>query len=135
MPELWIKHPVSVKARVTPELKKRMASEVQESMKRLDIEVGQLDFQAKRAQFEAEKQNAPPVLQKQLEVEKQKRLEKRSELVGRLRDIARLEDGTEINQGTVEALSQAEPGTDWDRLYSTEIVLEDGRVVEIRSGK
>jgi hypothetical protein len=135
MPRLWIKHPVSVRARVTPELKKRMAFEVQESMKRLDIEVGQLDFQARRAQSEAEKQNAPPGIQKQLEAEKQKRLEKRSELVARLRDIARLEDGTEILQGTVEGFSPADMGTDWDSLYSTEIVIEDGKVVEIRSAK
>ena len=135
MADLWIKHSVSVKARVTPELKKRLASEVQEAMKRLDIEVGQLDFQAKRAQYEAEKQNAPPATHKQIEAEKQKRLEKRSELVARLRDIARLEDGTEIHQGTAEGLSEVAPGTDWDKIHSTEIVVEDGKVVEIRSGK
>jgi len=135
MPGMWVKHPVSVKARVTPELKRRLASEVQEAMKRLDIEVGQLDFQARRVQHDAEKQSALPAVQKQLEQEKQKRLERRQELVAKLRDIARLEDGTEIQQGTVEGMSEIVPGTDWTGIHSTEIVVEDGKVVEIRGGK
>ncbi len=135
MPGMWVKHPVTVKARVTPELKKRLAAEVQEAMKRLDIEVGQLDFQAKRVQYDTEKQNAQPAIQKQLEQEKQKRLERRQELVAKLRDIARLEDGTEIHQGTVEGLSEVATGTDWTGIHSTEIVVEDGKVVEIRGGK
>jgi hypothetical protein len=132
MPALWVKHPVSVKARVTPELKKHMALDVQESMRRLDIETGQLDFQIKRLAFEAEKQPAQPAVQKQLEAEKQKRLERRAELIARLREIWKLEDGTEISQGTVEGMTAVSVGSDWDSLSRAEIVVEDGKVVEVR---
>lgn len=134
MPGLWIKHPITVKARVTPDLKKRMALEIQEAMRRLDLEIGQLDFQQKRLSSEAEKQAGQAGLRQQLESEKQKRLEKRAELVSRLRDIARLEDGTEIVQGTIEGMSQVVVGTDWDALFRREIVIEDGKVVEVRGG-
>jgi 2-keto-4-pentenoate hydratase/2-oxohepta-3-ene-1,7-dioic acid hydratase in catechol pathway len=55
-------------------------------------------------------------------------------VIRELKEIARLEPGTEIVRGTVQGTVEVRPGDDWLRLLSAEIVLEDGRVVEIREG-
>lgn len=136
MTSVFVRHPLTVRVRVTPDFKKRMAAEIQESMKRLDIEIGQLDFQQKRFSFDQDKHKEMPPqsqsLKQQLEAEKQKRLEQRSELLGRLKEVAKLQDGTEIVQGTAEAMSPISVGSQWDMLTRIEVVIEDTRVVEIR---
>jgi len=134
---LFIRHAVTVKARVTPDLKKRLAADIQESLKRLDIEIGQLDFQHKRLVFDLRQKQESGTdsdALRQLEAEKQKRLAQRSELLQRLKEIAKLEDGTLVVQGAADAISMVEVGFDWDELARAEIVIEDGKVVGIRGG-
>lgn len=135
MSSLQILRPVTIKARVTERLKQRLAAEVQAAIRQVEEEIQQLDLQVKRAQLTA---NLTPQQQLQLrqvvEAEKQKRQAEKQELQERLRQIADLPLGSEVVQGTVQAVAQVSVGDDWDALFATEILVEDGRVVAIREG-
>lgn len=112
-----INRPVTVKAVVTPELRRQLAADLQSALARLDAEIAQLEAQDSRTPAAAETR---------------KRQQQREQLLGRMRELARLEEGQELVQGTVDGTVQVRPGDDWARLFSAEIVLKDGRVVAIR---
>lgn len=128
MAGIWLKRPVVVKARLTESLKKKMAYELQEALRRLDLELKELDFRQK--QLSAEKGGG----RVDLDAERNRRLEQKNELLERLKLLARLQLGTEVVQGSLEGLVEVAPGDSWERVTGAEIVLEDGVIVEIRNG-
>lgn len=132
---LTIKCPVTVKAKVTEDLKTKLAAEISENIKRADMELQQIEFQAKRMMSEQAKVDAQglPGLRQQIEAEKQKRNEFKSVMVEKLKETANLEIGSEILQGTVEQLVEVTVGSDFHKIMSTEILLEDGKVIAFRS--
>lgn len=127
---------IRVKARVTEDLKKRLAGEIQEAIRVTDAELAQLDFQVRRVLPALEKQNQPQaaVVRQQVEAEHQKRLERKSGLLERLKDVARLEIGSEIVHGTVQGPVRVKVGDDWEKVTSAEILLVDGIVAAVREG-
>lgn len=129
---LKIIRPVTVKVIVTEELKERVASDLQQAIHRIDGELQQLDFQAKRTLSDLEKTTPQrvAVVKSQFEVERQKRLDTRRELVEKLKAIAGLPLGQETVHSTVESLVEVRVGDVWKS--SVEIVLKDDRIVEIR---
>jgi len=134
---LIIRRPVQIRARVTPTLKKTLAAEIQDALKRVELELQQLDFQARRLtpEFERSSPQQAQTLRAHLETERQKRQEKKAALLERLKEVARLEEGTEIVQGNVEGTVEVGVGDRWEEVMSAAIVLEDGVVVEIRDGR
>lgn len=136
MTNIHIQRPVTIKARVTEGLKARLRREVEGAVQQLDEEVQELESQVKRAQLTMT--NLTPQQQMQLrqavDLEKQKRHAERQALLEKAREIERLPLGSEVVQGTVQAVAQVAVGDDWDSLFATEILIEDGRVVEIRRG-
>ena len=75
MDNMTLKCPVTIKAKVTEDLKNRLAAEIQEGIKKADIELQQIEFHAKRVMAEQAKQDAQGLvaLRQQIEEEKQKR--------------------------------------------------------------
>lgn len=134
MGSLVIHRSITVKARVTEEFKLRIAKELHEAIQQIEFETQKLEFQARRMLSQLEKQNPPQaqVFRQQLEFEKQKRVEKRESLLEKLKEIADLEVGSEVVQGSVEGPYEVRIGDDWNGLLNAEILLEDGKVVEIR---
>lgn len=127
---LTVRRPVTVKVRVTEAFQKAMGAQLQETIRRLDGELAQIEAQIKRVGGEAPDRGA---LQ-QLGTERSKRADRRAKLVDDMKELARLTPGAEIVQGTVEGPVEVRVGDDWNRLFSVEIVVEDGKVVEIREG-
>lgn len=127
---------IRVKARVTEDLKKRLAGEIQEAIRVTDAELAQLDFQVRRVLPALEKQNQPQaaVVRQQVEAERQKRFERKSGLLERLKDVARLEIGSEIVHGTVQGPVRVKVGDDWEKVTLAEILLVDGIVAAVRVG-
>jgi hypothetical protein len=70
----------------------------------------------------------------QIDMEMQKILESKKRLADRLREVGGLAEGQEVVHGRVESLVDVKVGDQWDGLMSVELVLEDGKVVEIRQG-
>ncbi|HBV98927.1 MAG: hypothetical protein JL50_19230 [Peptococcaceae bacterium BICA1-7] len=135
MKGITITRPVIIKVRVTGGYKNSLAAELREAVARLDVQIRQLDLQHRRL-MEMENKNSPDIaggLQR-IDVERQKNLESKRRLSDRLRELGSLTDGQEVVHGRVESLVDIAVGDDWGRLMSVEVVLEDGKVVEIRQG-
>lgn len=130
---IFIQRPVTVRARVTEALKKRLAAEFQESLRQAEAELALIEGQMKGLGEESEGAAAERrATIERLGAERQKRVEQRTRLLENIKESGRLEPGTEISQGTVQGFCQVRIGDDWDRLFQAEIVVEDGRVVAIR---
>lgn len=129
-----VNRPVTIKAVVTEQLKRQLAADLQSALARLESEISQLESQDAGQAGERGAGRAPPdaVGLDALAAEKRRRQQQREQVLARMRELARLEDGQEIVQGSVEGEVQVRPGDDWNRLFSAEIVLKDGKVVAIR---
>ena len=110
---------------------------MERAINRLDMEIQQLEFQAKRVLPDLERQNLKRAMdmRQQLEDEKQKRRQARERLAEQMQDVANLETGEEIARGTLEGLTDVSVGDDLTRILYAEIVTKDGIVVELREGR
>jgi len=135
MDNMTLKCPVTIKAKVTEDLKSRLAAEIQDGIKKADIELQQIEFHAKRVMAEQAKQDAQGLvaLRQQIEEEKQKRFEFKNHMTEKLKETAQLEIGAEIVQGTMERFITISVGDDLHKLMGSEILLEDGKVIAFRS--
>lgn len=135
MESITLKCPVTIKAKVTEELKKQLAAEIQDGIKKADIELQQIDFHAKRMLSEQAKQDAQGLvaLRQQIDAEKQKRLDFKNHMLEKLKETAQLEVGAEITQGTMEQVVTVSIGDDLHKIMGTEILLEDGKIIAFRS--
>jgi exonuclease VII large subunit len=134
MNNLNILRPITVRAKVTERLKERLTGELKDAVRMLDQEVEQLDSQLKRAQLTL--QNLTPqqqiALRQQVDMEKQRRHERKQQLLQEMRAVSDLPLGSEIVQGTVQSLATVGVGDDWEELFTLEVLLDDGKVIEIR---
>jgi len=126
---------VTIKAKVTEELKKQLAAEIQDAIKRADLELQQIDFHAKRIMAEQVKQDAQGLIaiRQQVDAEKQKRIEFKNHMMEKLKDTAQLEIGSEIVQGNLERIVSVSIGDDLHKIMSTEILIENGKIIAFRS--
>lgn len=131
---LTIKRTIVVKAKVTEEFKKQMASELQDAIRNLDAELQQLDFQEKRMVLELERKNlsAIPAARQQVEKERQKRMQARTRLTEQLKSMGQLAIGSEVAQGTLESITEINVGDDWNDIFGIEVVVCDNKIIEIR---
>ncbi|MEG6615312.1 YlqD family protein [Peptococcaceae bacterium 1198_IL3148] len=135
MQSIKITRPVVIKVRVTEEYKKVVAFELQKLIHGLDLELQQLEFQAKKLQAEVAKNSQFAVTAKQkLEEEVRQRLNKKQQYMDKIKDISRLELGSEVIHGRVESLVELKVGDDWNQLMNVEVLIENGKVLEIRQG-
>lgn len=112
-----VTRPVVVRIRVTERYKTALLQQIEYSVRRLDLELQRL-----------ERPGAP-----QLADERQKRIEARQKLVEQAQGVRRLQPGDEVLHGRVESLVRLAVGDDWQSVMGVEVLLEDGRVVEIRA--
>lgn len=132
---LTVLRPITLKARVTENLKSRMTAELKSAVELLDRELQEIDSQGKRMQLTAQLSPQQQLaLRQTLEFEKNKRLEQKDELKARMEDVQNLRLGQEIAQGTIQGPVEIEVGTDWEATLDVEVLLEDGKVVSIRKG-
>ncbi|MDR3563838.1 MAG: YlqD family protein [Negativicutes bacterium] len=134
MENMMLKIPVTVKAKVTEQLKTQLAAEIQDALKKADMELQQIDFHAKRVMTEQAKLDAQGLtaLRQQIEAEKQKRMEFKAHMTERLKETAQLEIGAEIVQGNMERVITIGIGDDLHKIMAAEILLEDGKVIAFR---
>jgi hypothetical protein len=135
MESMTLKCPVTVKAKVTEQLKARLAAEIQDAIRKTDMELQQIDFHAKRALAEQAKLDAQGLtaLRQQIDAEKGKRLEFKTHMTEKLKETAELELGSEIVQGNMERTVTVSVGDDLHAIMSAEILLEDGKIIAFRS--
>jgi Cu/Ag efflux protein CusF len=135
MESMILKCPVTVKAKVTEQLKAQMAAEIQDAVRKTDMELQQIDFHAKRVLAEQARVDAQGLtaLRQQIEAEKAKRVEFKTQMTERLKETAALEIGAEIVQGNMDRTVTVSVGDNLHEIMSAEILLEDGKIIAFRS--
>lgn len=134
MESITLKCPVTIKSKVTEELKQQLTTEIQDAIRKTEMELQQIEFHAKRLMTEQAKLDAQGLtaLRQQIDAEKQKRAEMKAHMQEKLKETAQLEMGSEIVQGTMEQVVVLKVGDDLRKLMATEILLEDGKVLSFR---
>lgn len=129
-----INRKIRIKAIVTPDFKSSLMEEVAEGLKKIEVELNILDQRAKKTMTELTLKASPnaQLVREQLEWEKKKREDARTSLKEQLKAIAELKEETEVIQGEIEGPCEIKVGDSWDAIFSKEIVLKDGIVVDIR---
>jgi hypothetical protein len=135
MDSMTLKCPVTIKAKVTEDLKKQLAADIQEAIKRTDMELQQIEFHGKRIMAEQAKTDAQGLvaIRQQIDAEKQKRFEFKNHMLEKLKETAQLEIGAEIVQGNMDRLITVSVGDDLNKLMNMEILIEDGKILAFRS--
>jgi hypothetical protein len=130
---ITVVRPVVVKAIVTETFKKQYLSELEETVKRLDGLITQIDTQIRRADLERQISPQSRAFRQQLEVERSRQEAARMELQARIREVEALEINSEFSQGTVESIVALSVGDNFfTRMARAEIIVKDGIVIEIR---
>lgn len=136
MQSLTLIRPVLIKIKVTENYKKALAVELQEAIRRVELDLQHLDFQEKRLLAEIEKKNpqGTPAARQDLDQERRRRLDSRQKLIDRLKEVGQLALGSEVIFGKMESPVEIEVGDNWGRVIGMEIILQDGVVCAIRQG-
>jgi hypothetical protein len=135
MDSVSLKCPVTIKAKVTETLKKHMLEEMKSNIEKVDLELQQIDIQAKRVLGQQAQENIQGVagIRQQVEMEKQKRFEFKQQVEQKIEETEHLEIGAEIVQGTLERIVDVKVGDDMRELMNVEILVEDGKIIALRS--
>ena len=139
MDSISLKMPVTIKAKLTEKLREKMIKELDEGISRAQLEVQQIEIQAKRAIQENEVPE-PTVtdiqrlnmIKQHFGEERQKRLDFIAESQQRREDAQKLVLGAEIVQGTLERQVEVHVGDDMRELMNVEVLVEDDKIGAIR---
>jgi CII-binding regulator of phage lambda lysogenization HflD len=133
MDKMFVRVPVAVKAKVTEDLKLKIIGDLQNTIKQMEMDLEQFEFQAKKALHQAASDlSVLPALREQIEVERNKRVSAKAEAEAKLKRAEDLAIGAEIGHGTLERTVEITIGTNIDALMGAEIVTEDGKVIAFR---
>lgn len=139
MDSITLKMPVTIKAKLTEKLREKMIKELDEGISRAQLEVQQIEIQAKRAIQENEVPE-PTVtdiqrlnmIKQHFGEERQKRLDFIAQSQQRREDAQKLVLGAEIVQGTLERQVEVHVGDDMRELMNVEVLVEDDKIIAIR---
>ena len=139
MDSISLKMPVTIKAKLTEKRREKMIKELDEGISRAQLEVQQIEIQAKRTIQENEVPE-PTVtdiqrlnmIKQHFGEERQKRLDFIAESQQRREDAQKLVLGAEIVQGTLERQVEVHVGDDMRELMNVEVLVEDDKIVAIR---
>lgn len=135
MDTVTLKCPITIKSKVTEDLKKRLMSDIQSNISNVDMELQQIAFQSKRMMEEQAQVDAQglPALRQHIEAENQKRLDYKNQMLAKLKETEQLELGAEIVQGNLEQIVTLKIGDDLHEYMRAEVLLEDGKIIAFRS--
>lgn len=133
MDKMLVRVPVAIKAKVTEDLKLKIIADLEETVKKIDMDTQQFEFAAKQAMNQAAGNlQALPALREQIEAERAKITAAKQEATDKLQRAKELQIGQEIGHGTLERTVEVTIGTDIDALMQAEIVTEDGKIIAFR---
>jgi len=135
MDKMVVKVPVTIKAKVTEDLKAKIITELKDAVKAASLDMEQFEFSAKRAINEQANQdsNMLGALHEQIDVERAKRTQAKAEVEAKLERAEKLELGSEVGHGQLERTVEIEIGSNLEALLGAEILTEDGKVIAFRA--
>lgn len=130
---MFVRVPVAIKAKVTEDLKLKIIGDLQNTIKQMQMDLDQFDFQAKQVMNQAANDlSAAPRLREQIEVERKKRTDAKAEAEENLKRAQELQIGAEVGHGTLERTVEVKIGDDLQALMGAEILTEDGKIIAFR---
>ena len=135
MESIMIKAPVTIKAKLTDTLRKRITDELTQNIEQVGLELQQLDIEEKKVIAE-QAQNDLQRLQatrQHFGMERQKRLDFKEQAEQKLADAKKLAAGVEIIQGTMERQVEVKVGNNFREIMNVEVLIEDDKVIAIRN--
>lgn len=133
MDKMIVRVPVAVKAKVTEDLKLKIVGDLQNTIKNMELDLEQFEFQGKKALHQAASDlSVLPALREQIDIERNKRTAAKQEAEAKLKRAEALELGAEIGHGTLERTVEITVGTNIDTLMGAEILTEDGKIIAFR---
>ena len=135
MDSIAIKVPITIKAKLTEKLRKRIVDELTHNIEEAGLELSQLDIEEKRViaeQAQGDLQRLQAIRQ-HFGMEKQKRADFKEECEQKLADANKLAPGAEIMQGQLERQVEVKVGDNLREIMAVEILVEDDKIIAIRS--
>ncbi len=130
---MFVRVPVAIKAKVTEDLKLKIVGDLQNTIKQMQLDLDQFDFQAKQVMNQAANDlSAAPRLREQIEVERKKRTDAKEDAEAQLKRAQELQIGAEIGHGTLERTVEVKVGDNLEALMGAEILTEDGKIIAFR---
>lgn len=135
MDSISLKIPITIKAKLTDKLRGRIVNELTESLKRVDMELGQIDIEERKVLAEQGHNDIQRMqaIRAHFDQERAQRAEFKEDTQKRLEDTNHLAPGAEIVQGQLERIVEVKIGDNIRELMNVEILVEDDKVVAIRS--
>ena len=136
MDSISVKVPVTVKAKLTEKLRTKMRKEMEEGVSRAELELQQIGIQEKRVMQEAEQGELTPQAIDHINMirqERQSRMEYVEQTRAHLEELEKFAEGAEIIQGTLEHQVEVHIGDDMREIMNVEILVEDDKIIAIRS--
>ena len=135
MDSISLKMPVTIKAKLTEKLRKRISDDLSQRLQQVTMELQQIDLEEKRVIQEQAQGNlqALQAIRQHFGAERQQREAFTAETEQKLSDIAKLALGAEIVQGQLERQVEVKVGDDFHAMMNVEVLIEDGKVIAIRS--
>ncbi len=139
MDSIVLNMPVTVKAKLTKKLKTKLLKDLDEDIKRAELEMQQLEIEKKRALQENTVLNPTAADRQRLDSARQhfeSALQKRADFCEQAQqrkdEMEKLVFGAEIIQGTVERQVEVHIGDDMRELMNVEVLVEDDKIIAIR---
>lgn len=128
---------VLVKQVLTEKRKAQLLNELYDEKDQLLKEVDQLKFQLhKKIKVNNNNQEHTRTIRTSFQKEMKQREEKIKGVDFKIHQLNKLELGSELRDGTIQSIVDIEVGDKWDELFnSSEIIVKDGIVHEIREGR
>jgi len=140
MNSIMLKMPVTIKAKLTEKLKTHIVGELTANIERAELEIQQLNLEEQKVIKENNLSELNPDDQRELAAihqhfgaERQKRLEYREQATAKKEETEKLAIGAEIVQGTLERQVEVHIGDNMRELMNVEVLVEDDKIVAIRS--
>jgi hypothetical protein len=132
---MQLKRDVSLKVIVTEEFKNSYKEELKKAADEISAAQQQMQFRVDQVVADVAKTNLERAgeLRRQFDVERQRQDRAKAEIMVEMQKAERLELDSEFERGTLEGLVEVNVGDDLQsRLGGAQIVIKDGKVVEIR---
>jgi len=129
-----INRKIVVKVIVTADFQKKVLADMHDALGKMEAELSFLEQRAKKTITELTIKASPQAqsVREQLEWEKKKREDTILELQEQIKMVGALQEGAEVVQGELEGPVDVQVGDSWSQVFTKEILLKDGIVVEIR---
>lgn len=140
MDSISIKVPVTIKAKLTEKLKEQILKDLNEGIERAHLEMQQLSLQEARVIKENRPDENTPegaqelnAIRRHFGTERQKRQDYCNQAEAKKEETEKLAIGAEIVQGTLERQVELKIGDNMREVMNVEVLVEDDRIVAIRS--